>query len=104
MSFKPLGDRVLLLPDDPATVSPGGIVLPDISKKHSENGTVMAVGPGRAAGSGKSVPVRVKVGDHVMFTRFGGTELEVDGQNCKLLREDDILGVFATAKAKAKKS
>ncbi len=91
MNLKPLDDRVVVEPMDAEETTAGGIVLPDTAKEKPQRGKVIAVGPGRLLDSGERCPVSVKVGDQVLFGKYGGTELEVNGQEIKILRESDIL-------------
>lgn len=91
MSLKPLDDRVVIRPVDAEETTAGGIVLPDAAKEKPQRGKVLAVGPGRLLESGDRVAVSVIVGDEVLFSKYGGTDIEVDGQEVKILRESDIL-------------
>lgn len=91
MTIKPLDDRVVVEPMDPEEVTAGGIVLPDSAKEKPQRGKVVAVGPGRLMDSGERSAVSVTVGDHVLFGKYGGTDLEVNGRDIKILRESDIL-------------
>jgi chaperonin GroES len=93
MSFKPLGDRILVKPLQKEEMSKGGIVLPDTVKEKPQEGKVMAVGNGKYD-DGKLVPVEVKVGQTVMFTKYGPTEIKVDGEEMYVLSESDILGII----------
>lgn len=91
MKLKPLDDRVVVEPMDAETTTAGGIVLPDSAKEKPQRGKVAAVGPGRLLDNGERCPVSVAVGDEVMFSKYGGTDIEVDGKDVKILRESDIL-------------
>jgi chaperonin GroES len=91
--FKPLGDRVVVEPGPEEEVSSGGIVLPDTAKKKPQDGKVLAVGPGRLLDNGKRVPVAVKEGDTVIYSKYGGTEIKIKGKEYVILSEDDILAV-----------
>jgi len=91
--FKPLGDRVVVEPGPEEEVSSGGIVLPDTAKKKPQEGKVLAVGPGRLLDNGKRVPVAVKEGDTVIYSKYGGTEIKVQGKDYVILSEDDVLAV-----------
>lgn len=93
MSFKPLGDRVLVKPLEKDTISAGGIVLPDTAKEKPQEGEVVAVGDGKYE-DGKLVPVAVKVGQKVMFTKYGPTEIKVNGVEMYVLSESDLLGII----------
>jgi len=91
MNLKPLDDRVVVEPMDSEMTTAGGIVLPDSAKEKSQRGTVVAVGPGRLLDNGDRVAVAVKIGDEVLFGKYGGTDIEVEGRDIKILRESDIL-------------
>jgi chaperonin GroES len=91
--LKPLGDRIVVEPLEAEDVSPGGIVLPDTAKEKPQKGKVLAVGPGRTLDNGKVVPPEVKVGDKVIFSKYGGTEVKIDGKEYSILRENDVLAV-----------
>src|SRR6476660_1267218 len=101
MDLKPLGDRVIVevLAEEESTVS--GIVLPDTAKEKPQRGKVMAVGPGRYE-DGKLVPLDVKKGDEVVFSKYGGTEVKISDEECLILRESDILAKVVTTKVAAK--
>lgn len=91
MTLNPLDDRVVVKPLDAEEMTAGGIVLPDSAKEKPQRGKVVAVGPGRLLDSGERSAVSVTVGDEVLFGKYGGTEIEVDGEEIKILREGDIL-------------
>lgn len=91
VSLKPLDDRVVVEPLSAEDVTAGGIVLPDSAKEKPQRGKVIAVGPGKLLDSGDRCPVAVVVGDEVLFGKYGGTDIEVDGTEVKILRESDIL-------------
>ncbi|MGE3314236.1 MAG: co-chaperone GroES [Planctomycetaceae bacterium] len=91
MQLKPLDDRVVVEPLDAEEKTAGGIVLPDTAKEKPQRGTVVAVGPGRLLEGGERCAVGVVVGDEVLFGKYGGTEIEVNGKDVKILRESDIL-------------
>jgi chaperonin GroES len=91
MTLKPLDDRVVVEPLSAEETTAGGIVLPDSAKEKPQRGTILAVGPGRLLDSGERSTLSVKVGDEVLFGKYGGTEIEVDGKEIKILRESDIL-------------
>ena len=95
LSLKPLDDRIVIEPLSAEETTAGGIVLPDSAKEKPQRGTVLAVGPGRLLDSGERSAPSVKVGDEVLFSKYGGTELEVDGKEIKILRESDILAKVA---------
>jgi len=94
MTLKPLGDRVLVRPEDTDEALPSGLVIPDTAKEKPQEGSVLAVGPG-AYFEGKRIPLDVKEGDRVVFSKYGGTEIKVDGEECLILSERDILAVVS---------
>ena len=101
MDLKPLGDRVIVEVLEEEDVSYSGIVLPDTAKEKPQRGNVVAVGPGRYE-DGMLVPLDVKKGDEVLFSKYGGTEVKVSGEEYLILRESDILAKVVSTKVKAK--
>jgi chaperonin GroES len=93
VNIKPLGDRVLVQPLDEKEVVKGGIIIPDTAKEKPQEGTVVAVGTGKRDDSGKLIEFTVKVGDKVLISKYGGTEVKVEGESYLIMREDDILGI-----------
>jgi chaperonin GroES len=91
VKIRPLDDRVVVTPLEAETRTAGGIVLPDSAKEKPQRGTVVAVGPGKLLDSGKRGELSVQVGDQVIYGKYGGTDLEVSGEDVKVLRESDIL-------------
>lgn len=91
VSIRPLDDRVVVEVSAAEEMTAGGIVLPDNAKEKPQRGRVVAVGPGKLLESGERGPLSVAVGDEVIFGKYGGTEIEVDGEEVKILRESDIL-------------
>jgi chaperonin GroES len=91
--LKPLGDRIVVKPLDAEEKTSGGIVLPDSAKERPQTGEVIAVGPGKTLDNGTVAPMEVTVGDKVVYSKYGGTEVKVDGQDVLIMRQDDILGV-----------
>jgi len=91
VSIRPLDDRVVVEVSAAEEMTAGGIVLPDNAKEKPQRGKVIAVGPGKLLDSGERGPLSVAVGDEVIFGKYGGTEIEVDGEEVKILRESDIL-------------
>lgn len=91
--LKPLGDRVVIKVIEEEEKTPGGIVLPDTAKEKPIVGEVVAVGPGRTLDNGQKVAPEVKKGDKVVFSRYGGTEVKIDGEEYLIMRESDILAV-----------
>jgi chaperonin GroES len=94
MSVKPLGDRVLVQPVEEQEVKKGGIIIPDTAKEKPQEGKVVAVGTGKRDDNGKLIPFEVKKGDRVLISKYGGTEIKIDGKDYLIMREDDILGVI----------
>ena len=93
--IKPLGDRVVVKPIEEEEVTKSGIVLPDTAKEKPQKGEVLAVGSGKLLENGQRVPIEVKPGDIVYFTKYGGTEIEIDGEEYKILdAERDLLAVI----------
>ena len=93
MNIKPLADRVLILPAPAEEKTIGGIIIPDTAKEKPSEGVVEAVGAGRITPDGKIVPMAVKEGDRVLFGKYAGTEVKVDGESRLMIREEDILAV-----------
>jgi chaperonin GroES len=91
--LKPLGDRVVLKPGKEEEVTRGGIVLPDTAKKKPQEGKIIAVGSGKLLENGSRAPMSVKKGDVVIYSKYGGTEVTVDGEELVILEEDQILAV-----------
>jgi chaperonin GroES len=94
INVKPLGDRVLVQPLDEKEVNKGGIIIPDTAKEKPQEGTVAAIGTGKLDDNGKKIEFTVKVGDKVLISKYGGTEIKIDGGNYLVMREDDILGII----------
>src|ERR1700674_4104294 len=94
INVKPLGDRVLVKPLEEKEVKKGGIIIPDTAKEKPQEGTIAAVGTGKLDDNGKKIEFNVKVGDKVLFSKYGGTEIKIDGENYLIMREDDILGII----------
>lgn len=92
MAVKPLDDRVLVEVHDAEETTAGGILLPDSAKEKPQEGTIKAAGPGKMLGSGKRTPLLVKVGDHVLFGKYSGSDVKIDGAEYKIMRETDLLG------------
>ncbi|GIW11746.1 MAG: 10 kDa chaperonin [Dehalococcoidia bacterium] len=93
--LKPLGDRVVVTPLKQEEVTKSGIVLPDTAKEKPQEGTVVAVGPGRVLDNGTRVPMEVKVGDRVLYAKYAGTEFKLDDTEYLVLRESDLLAVVS---------
>ncbi|MGQ9605961.1 MAG: co-chaperone GroES [Thermogutta sp.] len=91
IKLRPLDDRIVVEPLEAEETTPGGIVLPDTAKEKPQRGTVLAVGPGRLLDNGKRSEISVAVGDEVIFGKYSGTDIEIDGREVKILRESDVL-------------
>jgi chaperonin GroES len=100
--FRPLHDRVLVKRIEVEAKSPGGIIIPDTAKEKPQEGEVIAVGPGGRDQSGKLTPIDVKVGNRVLFGKWSGTEIKLDGVEYLIMKETDILGVLTEAAAERK--
>ena len=94
VNVKPLGDRVLVQAIEEKEVKKGGIIIPDTAKEKPQEGKVVALGTGKVDDEGKKVAFTVKVGDRVLISKYGGTEIKVDGESYLIMREDDILGIL----------
>ena len=93
--FKPLADRVVVKPVEQAEKTTGGIFLPETAKDESQEGVIIAVGPGRTLDNGTVVSVAVKVGDHVLYAKYGGSKIKVDGSEVLIIAEKDVLAVVS---------
>ena len=91
LNLRPLDDRVVVQPHDAEEMTAGGIVLPDAAKEKPQRGKVVAIGPGKLLDSGERGTLSVAVGDEVIYGKYSGTEIEVEGREVKILRESDIL-------------
>ena len=94
VNIKPLGDRVLVQALEEKEVKKGGIIIPDTAKEKPQEGKIVAVGTGKRDDDGKLIPFTVKKGDKVLISKYGGTEVKVDGETYLIMREDDILGII----------
>ncbi len=95
MKVKPLNDRVLVKRIEEVQVTKGGILIPDTAKEKPIEGKVVAVGPGKMSDAGKRMALQVKTGDRVLFNKYAGNEIKVDGEEHLMMREEDILAVIA---------
>jgi chaperonin GroES len=93
LNLKPLGSRVIVEPTEENEVTAGGIVLPETAKEKPQKGVVLAAGPGDRDDDGKRIPMDVNAGDTVLFAKYGGTEIKVDGKKLLILRESDLLAI-----------
>ena len=91
LKIRPLDDRVVVKPTEAEETTAGGIVLPDSAKEKPQRGTVLAVGPGRLLDSGQRGELSISVSDEVIYGKYGGTDIEINGEDVKILRESDIL-------------
>jgi chaperonin GroES len=91
MSISPLADRVVIKPLEPETKSAGGIIIPDNAKEKPQKGEVVAIGPGKTDDKGSLIKLELKVGDKVLYGKYAGTEVTVDGKDLLILRESDVL-------------
>jgi chaperonin GroES len=96
LKIKPLGDRVIVKPSESAVnKTPGGIIIPDTAKEKPQEGKIVAVGPGRTDDNGKIIAMNVKVGEKVLYSKYGGSELKYEGEEYLIMSESDILAVIA---------
>jgi chaperonin GroES len=93
ISIKPLGNRVVVEPEEQEEMTSGGIVLPETAKEKPQKGKVLAIGPGDRDDDGKRIPLDVKEGDKVLFAKYSGTEIKLDGKKVLILRESDLLAI-----------
>jgi chaperonin GroES len=93
MAFRPLGDRVLVKRVEEESKTKGGIIIPDTAKEKPQEGEVIAVGPGARDDAGKRVDMELKAGDRILFGKWSGTEVKIDGQDLIIMKESDVLGV-----------
>ena len=93
MAFRPLGDRVVIKRVEEETKTKGGIIIPDTAKEKPQEGEVIAVGPGARDDNGKVQPLDVKKGDRILFGKWSGTEVKIDGADLIIMKESDILGI-----------
>jgi chaperonin GroES len=102
MRFRPLHDRVVVKRIDAEEKTVGGIIIPDTAKEKPQEGEVIAVGPGGRDETGKLIPIDLKVGDHVLFGKWSGTEVKLEGVEYLIMKESDIMGVLEEGAAKKK--
>jgi chaperonin GroES len=95
MAFRPLGDRVLVKRVEEEEKTKGGIIIPDTAKEKPQEGEVVSAGPGARDDSGKVQPLELKAGDRVLFGKWSGTEVKIDGQDLLIMKESDVLGVIS---------
>jgi chaperonin GroES len=104
MKFRPLHDRVVVKRIDAEEKSKGGIIIPDTAKEKPQEGEVVAVGPGARDESGKLVPIELKAGDRILFGKWSGTEVKLDGEDLLIMKESDVMGVIEGAAAPSLKA
>ena len=102
MAFRPLHDRVLVRRIEQSAKTAGGIIIPDTAKEKPSQGEIVAVGPGGRDEAGKLVPLDVKTGDRILFGKWSGTEVKIDGVEYLIMKESDIMGVLTGVEAKKK--
>src|SRR5271154_6990479 len=102
MKFRPLHDRVVLKRIEAEAKTSGGIIIPDTAKEKPQQGEVVAVGPGGRDEAGKLIPVDLKAGDRVLFGKWSGTEVKIDGVEYLIMKESDVMGVIEQTTARAK--
>ena len=102
MAFRPLGDRVVIKRVEEETKTKGGIIIPDTAKEKPQEGEVIAVGPGARDDNGKVQPLDVKKGDRILFGKWSGSEVKIDGEDLLIMKESDILGILDPVAAQAK--
>ena len=104
MKFRPLHDRVVVKRIDAEEKTSGGIIIPDTAKEKPSQGEIVAVGPGGRDENGKLIPIDLKVGERVLFGKWSGTEVRIDGDDLLIMKEADIMGVIEETAAKKKKA
>ena len=102
MNFRPLHDRVLVRRIEADEKTAGGIIIPDTAKEKPSQGEVISVGPGGRDESGKLIPIDIKAGDRVLFGKWSGTEVKIDGQDLLIMKESDVMGIVEETVAKKK--
>lgn len=94
MKIRPLQDRIIVKQVEAEEKTKGGIIIPDSAKEKPQEGKIIAVGPGKTADNGERIAMTVKAGDLVLFSRYAGTEVKIDGEQHMIMREDDVLGII----------
>jgi chaperonin GroES len=103
MKFRPLHDRVLVRRVEAEEKTKGGIIIPDTAKEKPQEGEVVAVGPGARDESGKLIPIDLKAGDRILFGKWSGTEIKIEGEDLLIMKESDVMGVAETRAGPARK-
>ena len=93
MKIRPLNDRLLVIREEEEQKSAGGIIIPDTAKEKPQRGKIVAAGPGKMGEDGKRIPLEVKAGDRILFAKYAGTDIKLDGVEHVFMREDDILSI-----------
>jgi chaperonin GroES len=104
MKFRPLHDRVVVRRLEGEQKTAGGIIIPDTAKEKPSEGEIIAVGPGGRDESGKLIPIDLKIGDRILFGKWSGTEVKIDGEELLIMKESDVMGVIEGTPAKARKA
>ena len=104
MKFRPLHDRVVVRRVESEAKTAGGIIIPDTAKEKPQEGEIIGVGPGGRDESGKLIPLDVKVGDRILFGKWSGTEVKIDGEDLLIMKESDVMGVIEGKAAATKKA
>jgi len=104
MKFRPLHDRIVVKRIDAEEKTKGGIIIPDTAKEKPQEGEVLAVGPGARDEAGKLVPLDLKVGDRILFGKWSGNDIKLDGEELLIMKESDVMGVIEGVAAPAKKA
>jgi chaperonin GroES len=94
MNFKPLYDRIAVAPIQQDEVTTGGIIIPDTVKEKPMRGEVLAIGPGKRDDNGKLIPLSVKIGDKIVYGKYGGTEIKIEGKDIVIMKESDVFGII----------
>ena len=93
VKMQPLGERVLVKPLEHKETKKGGIIIPETAKEKPQEGTVVAIGRGKVADDGKIIPMEVKVGDHILYEKYGGSEIKINDEEYLMMKEDSIFGI-----------
>ena len=104
MKFRPLHDRVVVRRVESEAKSAGGIIIPDTAKEKPQEGEIIAVGPGARDETGKLIPLDVKTGDRILFGKWSGTEVKIDGEDLLIMKESDVMGVIEGKPASGRKA
>ena len=104
MQFRPLHDRVVVRRIEAEEKTKGGIIIPDTAKEKPQEGEIIAVGPGARDESGKLVPIDLKAGDRILFGKWSGTEVRIDGEELLIMKESDVMGVIEQTTASSRKA